>query len=56
MAIDLELAPKTKRPPGEPCCEPVVYPARRDATIAPGAAPVQGAAAAALVGTLWWGR
>jgi ArsR family transcriptional regulator len=26
MAIDMELAPKTKRPPGEPCCEPVVYP------------------------------
>ena len=26
MAIDLPLAPKTKRPAGEPCCEPVVYP------------------------------
>jgi ArsR family transcriptional regulator len=26
MAINLELTPKTKRPPGEPCCEPVVYP------------------------------
>ena len=26
MAIDLELAPKTKRGVGEPCCEPVVYP------------------------------
>ena len=26
MAIDLPLAPKQKRPPGEPCCEPVVYP------------------------------
>ena len=26
MAINLELAPKQKRPPGEPCCEPVVYP------------------------------
>jgi ArsR family transcriptional regulator, arsenate/arsenite/antimonite-responsive transcriptional repressor len=26
MAVDLELAPKPKRPPGEPCCEPVVYP------------------------------
>jgi ArsR family transcriptional regulator len=26
MTIDLELAPKTKRPAGEPCCEPVVYP------------------------------
>src|SRR5438874_12330670 len=26
MPIDLELAPKQKRPAGEPCCEPVVYP------------------------------
>jgi ArsR family transcriptional regulator len=26
MAIDLELAPKQKRPAGEACCEPVVYP------------------------------
>jgi len=26
MPIDLLLAPKTKRPAGEPCCEPVVYP------------------------------
>jgi ArsR family transcriptional regulator len=26
MTVDLELAPKTKRPVGEPCCEPVVYP------------------------------
>jgi len=26
MSIDLELAPKQKRSPGEPCCEPVVYP------------------------------
>jgi ArsR family transcriptional regulator, arsenate/arsenite/antimonite-responsive transcriptional repressor len=26
MAIDLELAPKRKRPTGEPCCEPVVHP------------------------------
>ena len=26
MSIDLELTPKTKRAPGEPCCEPVVYP------------------------------
>ena len=33
MAVDLELAPKRKRSPGEPCCEPVVYPdvARREA-------------------------
>jgi ArsR family transcriptional regulator, arsenate/arsenite/antimonite-responsive transcriptional repressor len=26
MATDLELVPKQKRPAGEPCCEPVVYP------------------------------
>ena len=26
MSIDLELAPKQKRPAGERCCEPVVYP------------------------------
>ena len=26
MAVDLELTPKTKRPAGERCCEPVVYP------------------------------
>ena len=26
MAVDLELAPKTKRPAGEACCEPVFYP------------------------------
>src|SRR5688500_4877749 len=26
MPIDLELAPKTKRPAGERCCDPVVYP------------------------------
>jgi ArsR family transcriptional regulator len=33
MAIDLELAPKQKRPVGEPCCTPVAYPdvGRRDA-------------------------
>ena len=24
--VELELAPKIKRAPGEPCCEPVVYP------------------------------
>jgi ArsR family transcriptional regulator len=40
MTVDLELAPKTKRPAGSPCCEPVVYPdlgreqAERMATIA----------------------
>ncbi len=26
MVVDLELVPKQKRPPGERCCEPVVYP------------------------------
>ena len=26
MAVDLELAPKQKRPAGQPCCAPVVYP------------------------------
>jgi ArsR family transcriptional regulator, arsenate/arsenite/antimonite-responsive transcriptional repressor len=26
MVVDLELAPKTKRPAGERCCEPVVHP------------------------------
>jgi ArsR family transcriptional regulator len=26
MTVDLELTPKTKRAPGERCCEPVVYP------------------------------
>jgi ArsR family transcriptional regulator, arsenate/arsenite/antimonite-responsive transcriptional repressor len=26
MAPELELAPKTKRPAGEPCCEPTVLP------------------------------
>jgi ArsR family transcriptional regulator, arsenate/arsenite/antimonite-responsive transcriptional repressor len=26
MSVDLELAPKTKRPAGAPCCEPVAYP------------------------------
>jgi len=26
MAVDLELTPKRKRPAGERCCEPVVYP------------------------------
>ena len=33
MAVDLTLAPKQKRPAGEPCCEPLVRPtvSRRDA-------------------------
>ena len=26
MSIDLELTPKIKRPAGERCCDPVVYP------------------------------
>ncbi len=26
MTVDLELTPKQKRAPGEPCCEPIVYP------------------------------
>src|SRR4249920_24035 len=26
MAVDMELTPKIKRAPGEPCCQPVVYP------------------------------
>jgi len=26
MALALELVPKQKRPAGEPCCEPVVFP------------------------------
>ena len=26
MTVDLELAPKTKRPAGEPCCAPIAYP------------------------------
>jgi len=40
MTVNLELSPKTKRPAGEPCCEPVVYPdvdraqAERMATVA----------------------
>jgi len=26
VPVELELAPKTKRPAGEPCCDPVVQP------------------------------
>src|SRR3954454_8473804 len=26
MAVDLTLAPKQKRTPGEPCCDPLVFP------------------------------
>ena len=31
MSVDLELQPKVKRAPGEPCCEPLVYPEVRGA-------------------------
>jgi ArsR family transcriptional regulator len=40
MPVDLQLAPKVKRPAGQPCCQPVVYPdverdeARRMAAVA----------------------
>lgn len=40
MPVALELAPKTKRPPGDPCCEAIVHPdidqeaAERMATVA----------------------
>jgi ArsR family transcriptional regulator len=34
MVVDLELTPKVKRPAGERCCEPVVYPeVQRDQAI-----------------------
>src|SRR5579862_2399772 len=26
MSVNMELTPKVKRPAGQPCCEPVVYP------------------------------
>jgi ArsR family transcriptional regulator len=26
MTVDLTLAPKQKRPPGDPCCEPLAHP------------------------------
>jgi ArsR family transcriptional regulator, arsenate/arsenite/antimonite-responsive transcriptional repressor len=26
MPVELELVPKQKRAPGEPCCDPIVYP------------------------------
>jgi ArsR family transcriptional regulator len=26
MAVELEISPKTKRPIGQPCCEPLVMP------------------------------
>ena len=47
MAVDLQLAPKQKRPAGQPCCEPVVYPdverqeAERVAWSAPGVTEVE---------------
>src|SRR5215218_1150837 len=43
MAVELELAPKEKRPVGEPCCEPIVYP-----DVEPEAAKRIGAIAKAL--------
>src|ERR1700745_2200400 len=45
MAVDLELAPKTKRAAGEPCCAPVVYPdvERAQATRMPDVAKARGA-------------
>src|ERR1700749_97680 len=44
MAVDLQLAPKTKRAAGEPCCEPVVYPdiAREQAVRVAGVAKALG--------------
>jgi ArsR family transcriptional regulator len=43
MAVDLVTEPRTKRPPGRPCCEPVVYP-----TVTPDAAARMAAVAKAL--------
>jgi ArsR family transcriptional regulator len=31
MTVDLTLAPKQKRPAGDPCCEPLVHPSVSDA-------------------------
>jgi ArsR family transcriptional regulator len=44
MAVDLAVTPKQKRPPGKPCCEPVVYPdvERRDAERIAGVAKALG--------------
>jgi ArsR family transcriptional regulator, arsenate/arsenite/antimonite-responsive transcriptional repressor len=44
MSVNLELAPKKKRPAGEPCCEPVVYPNtdRREAEALAGLAKALG--------------
>ena len=44
MAVDLDLAPKQKRLPGEPCCEPVAYPdvERREAERLAGVAKALG--------------
>src|SRR5215217_6202651 len=55
MTVDLELAPKQKRSPGEPCCEPVVYPDVERARAERLAAPAKGLAdplPAPLVGGL----
>ncbi len=43
MSVDLTLAPKQKRPPGEPCCEPLVHP-----SVSPAEARRLGAVAKAL--------
>ena len=45
MAVDLQLAPKQKRPAGDPCCEPVAYPdiARSRAERMAAGAPALGA-------------
>jgi ArsR family transcriptional regulator len=43
MSVDLELAPKHKRPVGQPCCEPLVHP-----EVDPGGAERMAAIAKAL--------
>jgi ArsR family transcriptional regulator len=34
VAVELDIAPKTKRPVGQPCCEPLVHPEVRRADAA----------------------
>jgi ArsR family transcriptional regulator len=62
MPVDLDLAPKTKRPAGDPCCEPIVYPdverAQADRTAAIAKAlgdPVRLQLSDGLVGSEWQG-
>jgi ArsR family transcriptional regulator len=43
MSVELEMAPKTKRPAGDPCCEAIVFP-----DIDPAAAERMAAVAKAL--------